>query len=76
MSEPDDVVVTLPDIRSSGLFYCAVGTRQFFRRHGLDFADFLRNGIPAGVLMTTGDAMAERAVEAARQRVKRESANE
>lgn len=76
MSGLDDVVVTLADIRSSGLFYCAAGTRQFFRRHGLDFAAFLRHGIPAGALLATGDAMAERAVEAARQRVKKESGNE
>lgn len=75
MSELDDVVVTLADIRSSGLFYCAVGTRQFFRRHGLDFAVFLREGVPASALLATGDAMAERAVEAARQRMKTESAN-
>ena len=44
------------------LGYCNRGSRQFFERHRLDWADFLKNGIDAGVLMATGDAMAARVV--------------
>lgn len=38
--------------------FCRGGTRAFFVRHGLDWADFVRNGIAADKLEATGDAMA------------------
>jgi hypothetical protein len=47
------------------LGYCARGTRQFFRRHGLDYLDFVRHGIDASALRNTGDAMALRVVNLA-----------
>lgn len=64
MSEP--VTVTIAHVRAAGL--CVHGARAFFARHGLDFRAFLRDGIPAQVLLATGDAMALRVVEIARQR--------
>lgn len=45
---------------------CARGARTWFPRQGLDYADFLANGIPADVLTDTGDPLALRAVEQAR----------
>lgn len=47
--------------------YCARGTREFFRRYGLDWGRFLREGIDAQDLVDTGDAMALRCVTNARE---------
>ena len=37
---------------------CRGGARDFFRAHGLDWQDFVRNGIAAERLEATGDAVA------------------
>lgn len=58
------------DLRALG--YCNRGSREFFRRHGLDFGQFLRHGIEAEQLEATNDAMAQRAVEYARDRERAE----
>ncbi|TCP08397.1 hypothetical protein [Caldimonas thermodepolymerans] len=58
-----DVTVTIAHVRAAGL--CVHGTRTWFARQGLDFRDFLAQGLPASVLLTTGDAMARRVVEVA-----------
>lgn len=47
---------------------CSRGARKFFIRHGLDWSDFLKNGIPASKLEATGDYMALQVVEVARGR--------
>lgn len=60
------MIVTLQDARA--LRYCSRGIRQFFARHGLDYSDFLRNGIPARDLRATGDAMALKVIEVAHGR--------
>ena len=64
MSEP--VVVTMEHCRT--LRYCARGVRALFARYGLDYADFLQNGIQAEKLLdaTGNDGMAQAAVEVAR----------
>lgn len=49
--------------------YCNSASRQFFERHGLDWAAFVRNGIEAERLTATGDALAITLVEHARQEV-------
>lgn len=66
MTEPD-VIVTMKHIRQADM--CSGGPRKFFKKHGLDWNDFLDNGIPASKLLATGDAMAELVVEVARGRV-------
>lgn len=38
--------------------YCARGSRRWAARIGLDWAAFVRDGIPADDLERTGDAMA------------------
>lgn len=38
--------------------YCHAQARAFFARHGLDWLDFVRNGIDAQILLDTGDALA------------------
>lgn len=47
--------------------YCAGGARRFFARHGLNWGDFLRNGIDGQKFVDTGDAMAIRAVKHAEE---------
>ena len=61
----EDVIVTIDHVRAAGL--CVHGARTWFARHGLDFRAFLANGLPASVLLATGDAMAARVVDVARQ---------
>lgn len=58
--------VYMKDIRAARM--CSGGTRDFFRRHSLDWSDFLKNGIEASKLYNTGDAMARQVVEVARGR--------
>lgn len=38
--------------------YCHKGMRAFASRHGLDWSDFVKQGISAEQLRATGDAMA------------------
>ncbi len=59
-----DGTVTIDDVRAVGL--CVNGTRTWFARHDLDFRAFLREGCDAETLLATGDAMAQRVVEHAR----------
>lgn len=47
------IVITAEDARAADK--CAIGSRRFARRTGLDFASFLKNGIPATDLVATGD---------------------
>lgn len=58
--------ITIEDIRAAG--HCVLGARDWFRQHGLSFAEFLRDGADAEVLLATGDALAERVVTRARER--------
>lgn len=37
--------------------FCRGGSKQWFAAHGLDWADFVRNGIPAERMEATGDAL-------------------
>jgi hypothetical protein len=60
------MIVTHRDLKA--LRYCNNGTRAFFTRHGLDWSEFVRNGLPAEKFTETNDAMAIRLVEFARER--------
>lgn len=46
--------------------FCARGGRAWFARHGLDWGDFVRNGIDSNVLEGTGDHLALAVVAHAR----------
>jgi hypothetical protein len=48
-----ELIITLNDIRHAGR--CGAGTKRWFQAHGLDFRDFVKNGIPASKLTATGD---------------------
>lgn len=57
----EDFIITARNLQAKG--FCASGARRWFTAHGLDFNDFLKNGILASELLATGDGMAARAVE-------------
>ena len=54
-------------IRGQNLNYCSRGSRLWFKLHNLDWGEFVRNGLPADVLIKTGDAMALAAVDEAKK---------
>lgn len=58
--------VTIQDLRDAR--YCLAGVRPWFRRHGLDWQDFLAHGIEADRLRTTGDALVEPVIRIAEMR--------
>lgn len=60
-----DVIVTQRHLRACR--YCAKGCRAWFARHGLNWGDFVKNGLPASVLLATGDHLAARPVALARE---------
>lgn len=43
--------------------YCVRGARKWFADHGLDFREFMRNGLPEETLLATGDGMADALVK-------------
>ena len=53
------------DIRAAKM--CSRGARQFFDRHGLDWSDFVRNGVLIDVIEKIDDAMAQQVVGVARE---------
>ncbi len=65
MDSKTDAVVTMRHMRD--LKYCAGGVRRFFARHGFDYRQFLKEGIPAEKMEATGDAMAIRVANYARE---------
>lgn len=63
MSEP--LLIKVEDLRRSGI---CPDARIWFARQGLDWRDFVRNGIDSEILVVTGNAIAIRVVEEARAR--------
>ena len=45
--------------------FCPRGVRNWCRMRGIDYVDFLRNGIDEEVLLKSGDPMAKAVVEQA-----------
>lgn len=58
--------VTTQDLKACRL--CAKGSRRWFEYHGLDWAGFVRDGIPAEAMLATGDSQVLQVVEAAERR--------
>jgi hypothetical protein len=54
------------DIRACNM--CSRGARKFFERHGLDWNDFLQNGVECETIEKTGDAMGLRVVAHVRRK--------
>lgn len=59
-------IVTVADMRACG--YCSRGSRDFAKRYGLDWGQFVASGIQSEILSALGDAMADAAVTAAKLR--------
>lgn len=62
-----DIRVLPIDLPPAGL--CVNGARTWFAQHGLDFREFIREGTPIEIMRATGCPLAERACQAAEQRV-------
>lgn len=58
MSDP---LVRMPDVRA--VHMCSSGARLFCDRHGFDWNEFLKNGIPVSQLEATGDHLALKVAE-------------
>lgn len=56
--------ITVADMRRAG--YCVRGIRSWFAANGLDFSEFMANGIPEEKLEAIGDAHANRMLELVR----------
>jgi len=50
----DEIIITMADITRAGI--CARGAKGWFADNGLDFRDFLKNGISATQMLAVGDA--------------------
>lgn len=61
MTKP--VIVKMKHIRKAKM--CSSGARSFFKKHNLDWQDFLKNGIDVESIKATGDAMALEVVKVA-----------
>lgn len=61
MADHSHITVTIADIRRAG--YCVAGVRSWFRTHNMNFADFLKNGMPADEFIARGDHLALDVVE-------------
>ena len=57
--------IYMQDVRAC--FLCSGGARTFFKDNGLDFSDFLKNGIDEEVLLETGDLQAKKVVDYVRK---------
>lgn len=62
------MIITMRDIRAAKM--CSRGTRDFFKKHGMDWDEFLKEGLPEEDFINTNDAMALQVVEVARGREK------
>ena len=68
----DELMVYLRHIKAAG--YCiARGAKPWFEHHGLDWRDFIRNGIPASRILAANDSLSALVVEIAQK--ERESGN-
>lgn len=61
------MMVIYADVRACQ--FCSKGAREWFKRFGFDYLDFVKNGLAAETLLATGDPFALRAIEQAKKRV-------
>lgn len=59
------LTITMQHVMGARL--CSRGARQWFTAHGLDYAKFLREGLPVEQVEALNDALAKRVVEYARK---------
>lgn len=59
MAQPE--IITVSDLRRLG--YCVAGQKRWFQANGMDFTDFLKNGISTDEFLEQGDGLARKAVD-------------
>lgn len=64
--------IILRDCTANG--NCAKGVRLWFRGHGLDYQDFVKNGIDIEPIEALNDHFGNAVAKRARERIARESA--
>lgn len=74
----DDFLVTKADWTSieSGERYCAAGVRALCAAHGVNYQEFIKNGVPYSRIKHIRNAMLDNVIAAARKRNEAEKANE
>jgi hypothetical protein len=60
------MLIRMEDINAAG--FCGLGARRWFHSRGIDFNDFMKNGIDADELIARGDHLAVVVVERKRKR--------
>lgn len=63
----DDPTIVINDLMALG--YCNRSARPWFAQNNLDWNAFLDHGLPASVMLATGDALIPPLVEVARKRI-------
>lgn len=61
------MLVNIRHAKHPDLNYCAKGCREFCKKHGIDVKAFMTVGVPEEEFLKTGDAMAIKLVEKARE---------
>lgn len=56
----------------AALKFCNRGGREFFARYGLDWADFMQNGIDSSLLVDIDDDMMRQVIAEAARRITEE----
>lgn len=59
----DELRVTMSHARQAKM--CSRGVREFCKRYGIDYDEFLNDGVPVSIVEATGDAMALECVKVA-----------
>ena len=59
------LIVTTTHMHEIG--YCARGGRRWAERYGLDWSEFVKNGLPVEAFEATGDAMGLRIAQYVRE---------
>lgn len=67
MIDDSNIIVTVHDCRKLG--FCMKQVRPWFGQQGLDFRDFIRNGIPAHKLRATQNEYVEDVIRQAKKRI-------
>lgn len=63
------MIVYARHIRAAKL--CTRGARAWFEKHNINWTEFLSKGVPANVLLATGDSLAKRVVDQAESEANR-----
>ena len=60
------MIIRMEDLRAAG--FCSGGGRAWFEHYGLDWSQFLREGLDESEFLATGDALALKLIEVAHGR--------